>query len=83
MNRKEKLANALQVYVKFYYNRSKVFVDMATKFYQLPSNKLNGAIKYITLYLSIATYLKTIEYLLHLILKVRKIQLPDGVLIEA
>ena len=56
---------------------------MATKFYQLPSNKLNGAIKYITLYLSIATYLKTIEYLLHLILKVRKIQLPDGVLIEA
>lgn len=80
-NRKEKLANALQLYIKFLYNRSKVFVDMATKFYQLPENKLNGAIKYIILYLSIAIYLKTIEYLLNLIRKLKKIQLPDGLVI--
>ena len=51
---------------------------MGTKFYQIPQNRLNGAIKFTVLYLSISIYVKTIEYLLNLIKKVKTVTLPDG-----
>lgn len=70
------------MYVKFFYNRSKVYVDMATQFYQLPENKLNGAIKYLILAVSIGIYIKTIDHLLNLIQKVKAITLPDGLVIN-
>jgi hypothetical protein len=55
---------------------------MATKFYQLPENKLNGAIKYLILAVSIGIYIKTIDHLLNLIQKVKSITLPDGLVIN-
>lgn len=82
MNRIEQLANNLQFYLKYLYNRAKIFVDMATKFYQIKS-QYNGAIKYIVLYLTIGYYLKSIEFLEKLITNVKTCQLPNGDLIDS
>ena len=50
---------------------------MATKFYQINS-QINGAVKYLVLFLSIGIYLKSIEYLQNLIMNVKKVELPNG-----
>lgn len=61
-NRMEELANNLNLYLKYLYNRAKMYVDIATRLYNEKSD-LNGAVKYIVLYLAIGIYLKTIESL--------------------
>lgn len=68
--------------MKFVYYRSKLFVDIATRFYQMEENKLHGGIKYVLLYIAIAIYVKTIEELLSNIKGHKTITLPDGSVIE-
>ena len=57
----------LKFYVELVYNRGKLFVDFATKYFNSKENPQENGYKFTVLYLGIAVFLKSIEKILKVI----------------